>query len=208
MGSAVRRNGIPGASTSPISCSRPRLLQQTPVRIGHRPAKLVPQKPDGLVAADAGAGADLSLSLQLIHRDAVRMAGGDVRRHEPGAQRKMAAMHHRRLQPGSVAGPRTFPGGPDHGSMPGLCESRKPSTIARRPAPVIRPDTARRPRHRKRAPRTPGATSDDLISSGWAWRNNTGTRGQQQARPTTSRGTGLKGISLDCGLKVINLQAD
>ena len=90
MGSALRRKGIPVASTSTISWSRPRLLSQAPVRIDHRPAELVPQKPGGLVAADA------DLSLQLIRRDGVRMAGDDVRGHEPNAQRKMAAMHHHR----------------------------------------------------------------------------------------------------------------
>ena len=133
------RWGLPCAGTAPRS-RRPRFLQQTPVRIGHRPAKPVPQKPGGLVAA--GADADLSLSLQLIPRDAVRMAGGDVRGHEPGAQRKMAAMHHRRLQPRPVAGPRTFPGRPImvqyHGPMPRLCEPRKPDRRIR-PAPANRP---------------------------------------------------------------------
>ena len=55
------------------------LLQQAPVRIDHRPAQLVQQKPGGLGAADA------DLSLQLKSRDAVRMAGDNVRGDEPGA---------------------------------------------------------------------------------------------------------------------------
>jgi len=83
--------------------------------------------------------------------------------------------------------------------MPNLCGPHKPDRRTH-PATVARPDTARRPRHRESAPRTPGATWDGLISSGQACRNNTGTRGQWQARLTTYWGSGPKGISLACSI--------
>ena len=71
------------------------------------------------------------------HWGAPRLAGDDVRGHEPSAQRKMAAMHHRAgCHRGLSSAPRTFPGGADHGSMPSLCEPRKPG---RRPPQVGEP---------------------------------------------------------------------
>lgn len=65
------------------------ILEQPALGVGHRSTELVQQEPGGLVAAEA------DLRLQLDRRDAVRVAGNDVGRHEPGAQGKVAAVHQR-----------------------------------------------------------------------------------------------------------------
>ena len=64
-------------------------LEHRPVRIDHRPPELLEKQPGGLVAAQA------ELCLGLLGRQSVGVAGEQADRLEPGAERQVAAVHHR-----------------------------------------------------------------------------------------------------------------
>ena len=83
------------------------VLKQTAIGVDHGAAQLVQQQPGTLVAAEP------ELRLELKSRDAVRVAGHDVNRREPGLQRQMTAVHDRACgDRGLLAAGRTFPARP------------------------------------------------------------------------------------------------
>lgn len=63
-------------------------FERTALRVDHRSAQLVQQKPSGLVGADA------ELRLKLQRGDAVRVRRDQMRRQKPRAQRQVGPVHH------------------------------------------------------------------------------------------------------------------
>ena len=106
-------------------------LQLSAVGIDHRPTQTMQEKPSRLVAAEA------ELGLQLQRRDAVGMAGDDVRGEQPRAQRQVAAVHDgARRHRGLLAAAGALKGRPWPPQPPALAAAAVRADEAVGPAPL------------------------------------------------------------------------
>jgi hypothetical protein len=91
------------------------ICKQRTFGINHSSAQLLEHQPSRLVAAQP------ELALELECRNAIRVAGDEMDRHEPSRQRQLRPMHHRsgrhRRLPTADC---TFPGEPLAGKLPAL----------------------------------------------------------------------------------------